>query len=330
MNITKINNHTLYRWNMQKSILILLFTLMANYIYAEKVSEQDASDVAVNFFKSETGLTSPKAILYYTQTEADGSIDFYIFNFVAVKGFVMVTADDNLEPVIAYSTESDFNLNGVEQTGVSDWIHDVRKQITAVVKQNLKADTRISDLWLAYKSGAGIIQPTAAAVLPLLTTIWNQESMISGVSHFNSLCPYNNFRNARSVTGCVATAMAQIMRYWKQPSAGTGSNSYNCVNSLSGYIYGTQSVNFGTTNYDWANMPDTVTATTSNAIDILMYHCGVAVEMDYGVNILPEKGSSSMTTGGSPSAQAAYVDYFGYRNTLQDVDASDYTTADWR
>ncbi|MBK7695540.1 MAG: C10 family peptidase [Saprospiraceae bacterium] len=55
---------------------------------------------------------------------------------------------------------------------------------------------------------------------------------MSGSPHYNSLCPFNNNANARSLAGCVATAMAQIMKYWNQPAFGLGSHSYNCVNQI--------------------------------------------------------------------------------------------------
>ncbi len=302
---------------------------MTNCLYAESVSEEKANQVAVNFLQSTTGLVGLRATLNFKQIEPNGTIDFYVFNFHSTNAFVIVTGNDILQPVIAYSTESAFDISDVKQFGVSDWISDVQKQIGEALKSNVKAEPRITELWSAYMSGSPIIMPQAAAVTPLLTTTWDQSQDIGGSPHYNSLCPFNNFKNARSVTGCVATAMAQIMKYWNQPAVGAGSHSYNCVNSLSGYIYGVQSANFGTTTYDWANMPNSVSATSTNAIDILMYHCGVAVEMDYGVNILPEKGSSSITIGSSPSALAAYVNYFGYRNTIQGVYASNYTSLAW-
>ncbi|MEO8149110.1 MAG: thiol protease/hemagglutinin PrtT [Bacteroidia bacterium] len=312
----------------RKYIMLLIPILMANIMYAAQITEQQANTVAVNFLKSETGRTVVKATLHYKQVEPDGTVDFYIFNFLSVKAFVIVTGDDNLEPVIAYSTESDFDMQNTNYYGVSDWMIDIRKQILSALKENVKADIRVSDLWTAYKSGANIMKPMSGSVFPLLTTAWDQSMNIGGVDHYNSLCPYNNLHAQRTLTGCVATAMAQIMKYWNSPIHGTGSHSYSCTNSNSGYIYGNQSANFGATTYNWSQMPDAVTGSTNNAIDILMYHCGVAVEMDYGD--ATEGGSASSTVGGSPSAESAYVDYFGYRNTLGSAYKFFYTTTDWQ
>ncbi len=311
----------------QKYIMLLAQLFLANLIYAASITEQQANTVAVNFLKSETGSIGVEATLYYKQVETDGSVDFYIFNFLSTKAFVIVTGDDNLKPIIAYSTESDFDIKKLDYYGVSDWMVDVRKQILSSLKDNVKADIRIADLWAAYKSGGTVIKPMMSAVLPLLTTTWNQSTNIAGTDHYNSLCPYNSNDAERTVVGCVATAMAQIMKYWNYPIHGTGSNSYSCTNGISGYFYGNLSANFGATTYNWSQMPNVVISTTTNAIDILMYQCGVAVNMNYGDNV--EGGSSSYTVGASPSAQSAYVAYFGYRNTLSAVSKSSYTTIDW-
>ncbi|MBK7684530.1 MAG: C10 family peptidase [Bacteroidetes bacterium] len=293
-------NKVINTFLMRMSLLIMLFVFMANCLCAESVGEEKANQVAVNFLQSTTGLTGLKAILNYKQIEPDGAIDFYVFNFDSPNAFVIVTGDDIFQPVIAYSTESVFDVSNVNQFGVSDWISDVQNQMREALKSNIKAEPRIAALWFAYISGSPIANPQAVAVTPLLTTTWDQSQDISGSPHYNSLCPFNNNANARSLAGCVATAMAQIMKYWNQPAFGLGSHSYNCVNSLSGYNYGLQSANFGATAYDWANMPNSVTSTSTNAIDILLYHCGVAVEMEYGLNLSPETGSGSTTIGSSP------------------------------
>ena len=72
---------------------------------------------------SNTNLSARSAWLEAREKEADNSVDFYIFNIDPVDGFVIVTAHDNMEPVIGYSTESDFRLNGIENIGISDWMN---------------------------------------------------------------------------------------------------------------------------------------------------------------------------------------------------------------
>lgn len=145
--------------------------------------------------------------------------------------------------------------------------------------------------------------------IPLMTTKWNQSP------YYNALCPAN------SVTGCVATAMAQIMKYWNYPAKGTGFHSYNHP------TYGTLSANFGGTTYQWSSMPNTVNS-ANNAVATLMYHCGVSVNMDYS-----PQSSGAYVIQDSPTPQAcseyALKTYFGYRSTLQGVQRNNYNQTQW-
>ena len=159
-------NKVINTFLMRMSLLIMLFVFMANCLCAESVGEEKANQVAVNFLQSTTGLTGLKAILNYKQIEPDGAIDFYVFNFDSPNAFVVVTGDDIFQPVIAYSTESVFDVSNVNQFGVSDWISDVQNQMREALKSNIKAEPRIAALWFAYISGSPIANPQAVAVTP--------------------------------------------------------------------------------------------------------------------------------------------------------------------
>lgn len=131
--------------------------------------------------------------------------------------------------------------------------------------------------------------------------------------------------NDRTVSGCVATAMAQVMKYWDYPATGTGFHSYNHQS------YGTQSANFGGTTYNWAAMADNVTS-TNDAVATLMYHCGVSVDMNFGVAQTGGSGAFVIEDA-SPvqhCTEYAMKTYFGYDvNTLQGVLRSNYSTSGW-
>jgi hypothetical protein len=120
--------------------------------------------------------------------------------------------------------------------------------------------------------------------------------------------------------------MAQIMKYWNYPANGTGFNSYNHP------TYNTLSANFANTTYQWSSMPNIVSS-PNNAVATLMYHCGVAVEMLYGV--AATGGSSSYVINAySPSVdqtcENAFKTYFGYNaSTLQGVQRVNYTDSNW-
>jgi len=150
-------------------------------------------------------------------------------------------------------------------------------------------------------------------VAPLLGLKWGQGEL------YNSECPVDATGQGGHVqVGCGALVMGQIMRYWRYPTNGTGSHSYNCTG------YGTQSANFGNTTYDYNNMPTSLTGASSstkvNAVATLLYHCGVAVEMHYG---------ASASTAQSGKMVSAMSTYFKYPATIEYIEKADYSNTQW-
>lgn len=155
---------------------------------------------------------------------------------------------------------------------------------------------------------------------PLLGSIaWNQDAP------YNDLCPLYDM-NTRCATGCVATAMAQLMRYHQWPVQGTGEHSYQPA-ILSG---NTLSADFGATTYAWdAMLPNYQTATAPaagytmdecrQAVAQLMLHCGVAVDMVY----------YSSSGAADYDVPPALVSYFGYDRSIAYRKREHYSTADW-
>src|ERR1019366_3239590 len=241
--------------------------------------------------------TSLNAVLKYTKAEADGTVDFYVFDISPVKGFVIISADDNSKPVIGYSTETNFST-GFEHTGLQNWVNKASSKIYKAIQLNVAATTEITNTWSAYAQGVKPAGLKRVIVSPLLTTTWNQDP------YYNSMCPYNTTDGQYCVTGCVATAMAQIMKYWNYPIQGKGSYSYTANG------YGTQSANFDTTTYRWMQMPDFLTTGPNTSISTLMYQCGVSVAMNYGD--MNQGGSGAFVLAsqawGGVSAQSAFVE----------------------
>jgi hypothetical protein len=101
----------------KKSLLIALgISLCLGHLMAATVSVQKAQTVAVNFYKGNVSASATATpLLVYTRSESDGIVDYYVFN-IAPRGFVIVSGDDNIQPVIGYSGESDFRM-GFEQYG---------------------------------------------------------------------------------------------------------------------------------------------------------------------------------------------------------------------
>ncbi len=309
---------------MKKHFFLVLFAIsLACTLTAGTVPVQTAQTVALNFFKnvaiSNTGTNT--ATLKYTKTEPNGDVDFYVFDITPSNGFVIISAEDNAEPILGYSTEGNFSTN-IKGSPINDWITNTSTKIRKIVQMQIPADTRINSLWNGYQLGtiSNNRSSRSSTVAPMLTTTWNQDP------YYNNLCPYNSTDQQRCVTGCVATAMAQIMKFWNYPAHGTGSYSYTPGSYPS---YGVQSANFGATTYNWSNMPTAISSSNATDIATLMYHCGVAVAMDYGD--YNQGGSGAYVIGTSyPSAQKAYGTYFSYNaSAMKGIYMSNYTSATW-
>jgi len=323
---------------MKKNILLTVCAVLGilGSAFAADVTMQDAQNVAVNFFRIKLGNSAPRTItatLKYTRTEADNIVDFYAFDMSPVKGFVIISATDNDQPVIGYSTES-FFLTDFSKIGLSNLLNRWSQELHYVKLFNVIATPKAASSWAAYRQGVAPVSEKATTVGPLCQTTWSQENDYgSGPNLYNNYCPGGTGTN-QAVTGCVATAMAQIMKYWNYPTKGISSSSY-VDNQSNGYQenYGTLSYNYATTTFDWANMPVPMLTTTStttqiDAVGTLMYAAGVSVQMDYSPN---GSGALVLTAeanydGVSASAQTSYVKYFGYQNVIEGIGLSSSTT----
>ena len=331
---------------MRKQNLLLLLLLTLTYfsqVQATTVSVSTAQTVALNFFKgSYPAVQASAANLCYTQTETDGIVDFYVFNMSPAKGFVIVTADDIMTPVIAYSSESYFRPDPNKKTGVANWMAGAGRFIHQVILGGGTTNASISSIWAACLRGPYAPSTRSGQVGPLLGSItWDQETDYTTPPpyQYNMFCPWNSTDQQRCVTGCVATAMGQIMKYWNYPTTGTSSFSYNDATSLGyQYTYGTQSANFAATTYKWSLMPATLngstTASQDSAVSLICYHAGVSVGMDYGDDV--QGGSGSAMTiydaggPGNPCAERSYPTYFKYNpNTIKGYQYANFTSAKW-
>ena len=240
----------------------------------------------------------------------------HIFDVNNGEGFVIVSGDQRVRPILAYSfsTPASENLN----SEVGYWLHGYEAQIAEVAKSDMPLQESSLQQW------EGLIlscndEPVGSlqAIPALMTTRWNQSNP------YNTLCPYDSANHLRTVVGCVATAMAQIMRYWSYPAYGQGSHTYH---SRLGEI----SADFESTSYLWHIMPNvcnefsqeaqiTATATISS-------HCGVAVDMMYG----PSSGAYSKCGPWSDRcAVSAFVDNFKYDSTIAFNNRDDIDDASW-
>ena len=261
---------------------------------------------------SANGNVSKQAMqLVYTGTATDGSDCYYVFS-LQPRGFVIVAADERAEPILGYSYDNPFSLDGMPENG-RYWLDQYGQQIKMAVDNGELPSTEIAERWSLLKSGQAMPSRSVTAVSPLIQTTWNQDN------YYNLLCPADASGPGGHVyAGCVATALAQIIRYWQWPNQGFNSHSYDHS------TYGTLSVDFNSATYNYNNMPNSLssssTSTQKNAVAKLIYHCGVAVDMDYSTI-----GSSAFFF---PVPSVLY-NYFAFEDNGTYVYKSDYSDSDW-
>lgn len=313
----------------KKLLFSILLTMFSMLLFAKPVSESTAKQVGANFLSTKTSLPAnvSELTLVYTMTNHTQTIPyFYVFN-IENKGFIIVSGDDTVLPVLGYSDEGIFVTENIALQ-VAKWLENYKEQIRYIVENNIPATTEIQAEWEELQKDRTLLKTqqsaystfSTQAVSPLVQTKWNQAPYV------NAQCPYDNSYNELTVTGCVATAMAQIMKYWNYPAQGSGFHSYNHP------TYGTLSANFGATTYNWNAMPNYVNSANS-AVATLMYHCGVGVEMNYGVSATGGSGSYVIidySPTPQQTAEYAFKTYFDYDNTtLQGVLRSNYSDTNW-
>ena len=292
---------------MKKSLFFLCVILsITAFVHAQQVSFSEAQQVANNFF----GKTH-KSLQSCVQTVAEeGNTLYYVFN--ADNGYVVIAGDKKSVPVLAYSDDAPFDASTVTPP-MQMWLNYYKKQLSALCQTtDLPVAEKITRSWEELQNPPKAHKSNTPVVAPLLTSKWGQGK------NYNYYCPYDekagaNYNN-RAVAGCVATAMAQIMYYFRFPEIGVGTESYSPPR------YDTVlTANFGNTQYNYAAMLN-----KSSKIDVqaslLTYHCGVAINMNYG----PE-GSS----GSSYMAASAMRNNFGYSKNAKLISMHDYTVAKW-
>ena len=269
--------------------LLSLMSLVAGG-YAIHVPQQEARVIASQFYRNHHpgGVISSEISEVFT-AEYQMVPTFYTFNF-ATGGFVIVAADDASLPILGYSFENQMPRE-VVNPAAKEWLDGYSKEIYEIIGHVL-SNTGTRPEWDAIQHGNPDRSPMN--VDPLLTTTWDQGC------YYNALCPADpaaGWSCGHVYTGCVATAMAQIMKYHNFPPQGVGSHSYTHP------LYGVQTADFGSTTYNWTSMPNNVGGANS-AVATLMYHAGVSVDMQYAVD-----GSGAY----SDDVPDALKNYFNYK-----------------
>ena len=317
-NVNKISIK--YKKFMKKITTLFAMMICAVVMMANPVEPEQASTVALHFMMRQMPAVtrSTECTLAYTKSNDRSDALFYVYNVGG--GFVIVSADDAVIPVLGYSTTGSFDPQNIP-ANCAAWLQGYADQIAIVKEHNLSAPTKVSTEWTELVEGREPVRSgNTRAVAPLLTTTWNQWP------YYNDLCPedasVDTWFGGRVPTGCVATALAQIINYHQWPTQGFGTHAYYDYGGVDEYSdvgeYGWQQADFGNTTYRYDLMPDYLdeysTPEQVNAVATLMRNCGVAANMQY------QPDGSGATAN---NARAALINYFGYE---AEVARRDYKT----
>lgn len=292
---------------MKKIIFILLIILSAPaFTYSKSITKNQALLAGKNFYFEHINYYRPtdfKTIhidqIYEKKTGS--TILYYVINF-SYQGFIVVSGDDRITPVLCYGYESRYSE--LEQPPAFRlWMLDYEKQIKIIIDNDLQPRPSVADEWLRLSANDPsklLLKNDFKQVMPLVKTTWDQGK------YYNNLCPIaSGGPDGRCWAGCVPTAMGQIMNYYRYPSQGVGSYTYVHPD------YGTQTADFANTNYAWDKMPLEVTERQNDsAVATLLYHLGVSVDLDYGPDgsgMFNHKAAFALKTNFKYSPDCEYI-----------------------
>lgn len=285
---------------------------------AQHVTEEQALQKAQAFLNQKATKGGRRgAPLKMKQLENVAQNDaFYIFNAEQNGGYVIVSGDERTDEILGYSTEGNINPQTMPEN-MRAWLQGYEEQIKAIPTDAKAAPVKV---------------PAHPAVEPLITAQWNQDAPYN--LQCPTMIPEGSTEPLHCVTGCVATAMAQIMYYHKWPQqATTAIPAYSYGESLyydeeaGSYIYKYNLEELPATTFNWANMKDTYTGSetdaTADAVAALMRYCGQSVESEYDL-------TGTVGTGGKPYCCVhALPLFFGYDEGLMILESRFYTIAGW-
>ena len=287
------------------SLFMLIISMMS--LQAKPIDHNLALTAAQKFATTQFANERAMPQLVYTgQDEA-----FFVFN-VGDHAFVIIAGDDAHRPVIGYSDESSFDASNIPPAlayyldGVAECMLQLRHAV---------ATPKVAAEWNSIlQHGRLISRNGGRGTGYFCQTKWNQDYP------YNCCCPEDPAGSGgHTYVGCLATAMSQLMRFWAYPSKGNGSHCYYHED------YGQICADFGNTDYDWDNMPNVLSSSSSEAEKLatgtLCFHCGVTIDMGYGPD-----GSG----GASGPIPGVMHTYFDYSEANVQRSRNDYETETWK
>ncbi|MBF0203806.1 MAG: C10 family peptidase [Desulfamplus sp.] len=323
---------------MLRNIFLYLFLFLLfspfNQIYAIQIQEKLVKRLVINWVYEKWGVLYEPSNLTTVDVVKTAIVDdgeqkncYYVLNF-SNSGWIIVAADNVSFPIIAYSQSGKYSKTNHPKQ-FNNWMKNVANQISNAIdlekkskigsyinKRSIKICSKIQSAWEKYnvdfdnfKNSKIRLSRTSTSVLPLLKTQWSQGK------YYNTESPKDaDGTDGHVLTGCITTAVAQIMKFHNHPQVGRGAHMYDHD------IYGTLLAIFGDTTYNWSDMPNSLNY-YNTAVATLMYHVGVALNIRYGAD-----GS----TGSSQTdIKKALVNFFRYKEGSSDISKEDYSNNDW-
>lgn len=302
---------------MKKNFLLLLSLMLLlsvsaiagprSYQQAKAIAQRQAAMLGIEMDAEVAASAKAAPRMSVSSAVSPSATCYYVFANGEDKGFTIVSGDDRMPEVVGYSAQGTYDPDHLPANYVG-FMKAYQETVEALLKGDAQVSGGLAEVrqWRAERAGS-------AAVAPLLDGIkWDQREP------YNNMCPLYKGTN-RSVTGCVATAMAQVMMYYQYPK-----KLKSTIESYTTKAYGINipAIYSGAT-YDWDNMlPDysksDYNSAQADAVAKLMYHCGAAVKMDYG---------PSSRANVTPTILATY---FGYdADLMQDLTRTVFTLQQW-
>lgn len=305
---------------MKKYIVLTMMLVLSVVAGAESITRQQAEQLARQFItkqgmygalsQAEPHQARARALL--KGSSQDGC--YYVFNIGTNEGFVIVSGDDRTPAVLGYSDKGSFDMDRLP-SNVAAWLEGYADQIRYLRKKASAEPTAP----VSVRSDAPLMTMTRApwavkkeprpAISPMITSKWDQ------FSPFNDLCPVVDGQHC--VTGCIATALAQIMYYHKWPQAAT--------TEIPGYTVKGKSVSYPglpATTFNWAAMTDNPATGTpaGDAVAKLMQYCAFGCQADFGI------GNTSIYNN---EPENALKNYFHYGAGVKYVERQTYSNENW-
>ena len=299
-----------------KCFLFLVFCCIPFSFFAKNVDVITAEKIAKFVLTGTDAQTRTNEIdvsLIWTGedmcTRTNDSPAYYVFNKVGGNGFVIVSGDDIIKPILAYSYVNSFHVENMPDN-LRAWMAYYREQINWAREENIVSDEETIWAWERLRDEIDSAKNSEEVLIE--TALWDQTAP------YNLLCPTIN--GTQAPTGCVATALAIVMKYNRWPDQGSGMTFQYTTKQYKQTLSATYNIV-----YDWDNMLNkyekgNYSTEQAEAVSQLMYHCGVFSEMDY-----TPRSSGALTL----TAMGGMVRYMKYDKSMTLQSREWYTEAEW-